>query len=146
MQGTREIGEPKLDFHRVPYDEYVHASTLHRLQQTLSDDPGPPVITSGPARLDAVDPLAPLSFAFSEPIDRLTITKSTFIVERSGTHFDPEVVNVFQSSVAPYPPGSDITLSDGTSGIVKDVKPDKLTQPIVYGLVFDRGSQPDVTR
>ena len=33
-------------------------------------------------------------------------------------------------------PGSDITLSDGTSGIVKDVKPDKLTQPIVR-IAFD---------
>ena len=40
---------------------------------TLSDDPGPPVITSGPARLDAVDPLAPLTFTFSEPIDRATL-------------------------------------------------------------------------
>ncbi|WBB66845.1 tryptophan 2,3-dioxygenase family protein [Micromonospora sp. WMMD812] len=34
-------GEPTLDFgDRVPYDVYTHASTLHRLQQPLSDDPG----------------------------------------------------------------------------------------------------------
>jgi tryptophan 2,3-dioxygenase len=33
-------GDPTLDFDCVPYDEYVHASTLHRLQRTLSDDPG----------------------------------------------------------------------------------------------------------
>jgi tryptophan 2,3-dioxygenase len=33
-------GDPTLDFDRVPYDDYVHASTLHRLQRTLSDDPG----------------------------------------------------------------------------------------------------------
>lgn len=33
-------GDPTLEFDRVPYDEYVHASTLHRLQRTLSDDPG----------------------------------------------------------------------------------------------------------
>ncbi|PXY23122.1 tryptophan 2,3-dioxygenase [Prauserella sp. PE36] len=33
-------GDPTLDFERVPYDDYVHASTLHRLQRTLSDDPG----------------------------------------------------------------------------------------------------------
>ncbi|MFD2416251.1 tryptophan 2,3-dioxygenase [Amycolatopsis pigmentata] len=32
--------DPKLDFDRVPYDDYVHATTLHRLQRTLSDDPG----------------------------------------------------------------------------------------------------------
>lgn len=34
-------GEPTLEFAaRVPYDAYVHASTLHTLQQTVSDDPG----------------------------------------------------------------------------------------------------------
>ena len=55
----------------------------------------------------------------------------TFIVERSGTHFDPEVVSVFQSSVAPYPPGTGVVLSDGSSGIVKEVRPEMLTQPIV---------------
>jgi tryptophan 2,3-dioxygenase len=34
-------GEPTLEFSgRVPYDEYVHASTLHQLQTTVSDDPG----------------------------------------------------------------------------------------------------------
>ncbi|GAA0911331.1 tryptophan 2,3-dioxygenase [Nonomuraea longicatena] len=32
---------PTLEFDQpVPYDTYVHASTLHSLQQTLSDDPG----------------------------------------------------------------------------------------------------------
>ncbi len=54
-----------------------------------------------------------------------------FIIARSGTHFDPEVINVFQSSVAPYPTGTDVTLSDGTTAIVKDVRTDKLTRPIV---------------
>ena len=34
-------GKPALDFaERVPYDTYVRASTLHRLQKPLSDDPG----------------------------------------------------------------------------------------------------------
>lgn len=32
---------PILDFDdRVPYDTYVHASTLHTLQQPLTKDPG----------------------------------------------------------------------------------------------------------
>ncbi|SCE94754.1 tryptophan 2,3-dioxygenase [Micromonospora haikouensis] len=40
-RAARNGGEPTLDFaDRVPYDAYVHASTLHRLQQPLSDDPG----------------------------------------------------------------------------------------------------------
>ncbi|MFF5988531.1 tryptophan 2,3-dioxygenase [Prauserella flavalba] len=39
-RAAANAGDPTLDFERVPYDEYVHASTLHRLQRTLSDDPG----------------------------------------------------------------------------------------------------------
>ncbi len=35
------LGEPTLDFAaEAPYDKYVHAGTLHGLQQPISDDPG----------------------------------------------------------------------------------------------------------
>jgi tryptophan 2,3-dioxygenase len=38
---ARNGGAPTLEFgQRVPYDAYVHASTLHTLQRTLSGDPG----------------------------------------------------------------------------------------------------------
>lgn len=40
-RATGNGGEPTLEFDdRVPYDVYVRATTLHQLQQTLSDDPG----------------------------------------------------------------------------------------------------------
>jgi tryptophan 2,3-dioxygenase len=40
-RAARNGGEPTLEFaERVPYDAYVQASTLHRLQQPLSADPG----------------------------------------------------------------------------------------------------------
>ncbi|GGM18442.1 MULTISPECIES: tryptophan 2,3-dioxygenase [Micromonospora] len=40
-RAARNGGQPTLEFtDRVPYDAYVHASTLHTLQQPLSDDPG----------------------------------------------------------------------------------------------------------
>ncbi|NLU80812.1 tryptophan 2,3-dioxygenase [Micromonospora sp. HNM0581] len=40
-RAARNGGEPTLEFtERVPYDTYVHASTLHQLQQPLSGDPG----------------------------------------------------------------------------------------------------------
>ncbi|WP_433529563.1 tryptophan 2,3-dioxygenase [Micromonospora sp. CA-263727] len=40
-RAARNGGEPTLEFaERVPYDAYVQASTLHRLQQPLSSDPG----------------------------------------------------------------------------------------------------------
>jgi HD-GYP domain-containing protein (c-di-GMP phosphodiesterase class II) len=55
----------------------------------------------------------------------------TFIVDGSGTHFDPDVVSVFKSFVAPYPPGTGVVLSDGTSGIVKEVHPNQLLMPVV---------------
>lgn len=54
-----------------------------------------------------------------------------FIVNRSGRDFDPDVVEVFRTSVAPYPPGTGVVLSDGTCGIVKEVRPDSVTLPIV---------------
>jgi len=40
-RAVANAGEPTVEFaDRVPYDAYVHASTLHSLQQTLSTDPG----------------------------------------------------------------------------------------------------------
>ncbi|MEV4201630.1 tryptophan 2,3-dioxygenase [Micromonospora globbae] len=40
-KAARTGGEPTLEFDgRTPYDVYVNASTLHRLQQPISDDPG----------------------------------------------------------------------------------------------------------
>ncbi|MFF5219153.1 tryptophan 2,3-dioxygenase [Micromonospora sp. NPDC000442] len=40
-RAARNGGEPTLEFaERVPYDAYVQASRLHRLQQPLSADPG----------------------------------------------------------------------------------------------------------
>ncbi|BCL13491.1 tryptophan 2,3-dioxygenase [Micromonospora sagamiensis] len=41
VRAARNGGSPTLEFtERVPYDAYVHASTLHTLQQPLSGDPG----------------------------------------------------------------------------------------------------------
>jgi HD-GYP domain-containing protein (c-di-GMP phosphodiesterase class II) len=53
------------------------------------------------------------------------------IVSRAGSDFDPEVVDVFRSSVAPYPPGTGVVLSDGYCGIVKEVRQEFVTLPIV---------------
>ena len=39
----------------------------------------------------------------------------------SGTAFDPEVVNVFNKVVMPYPPGYEVELADGRRGVVIDV-------------------------
>ncbi|MFI6820076.1 tryptophan 2,3-dioxygenase [Micromonospora sp. NPDC050187] len=40
-RAAANAGEPTVEFtDRVPYDAYVHASTLHSLQSTLSKDPG----------------------------------------------------------------------------------------------------------
>nr|MDT0662301.1 tryptophan 2,3-dioxygenase family protein [Micromonospora sp. DSM 115978] len=40
-RAAANAGEPTLEFpDRIPYDSYVHASTLHSLQQPLSRDPG----------------------------------------------------------------------------------------------------------
>jgi HD-GYP domain-containing protein (c-di-GMP phosphodiesterase class II) len=53
------------------------------------------------------------------------------ILEGSGTAFDPEVVEVFERLVAPYPPGVEITLTDGRRGIVARVGGGALHRPVV---------------
>jgi HD-GYP domain-containing protein (c-di-GMP phosphodiesterase class II) len=54
-----------------------------------------------------------------------------FVVAGAGQHFDPEVVEIFQSVVAPYPPGTCVVLSDGSIGLVTDVRPGAVRQPVV---------------
>ena len=54
-----------------------------------------------------------------------------FVVERSGRDFDPDVVDVFASFVAPYPPGTPVVLSDGSRGLVKEVRQHAVTTPTV---------------
>ena len=63
-----------------------------------------------------------------------------FIERRAGTDFDPEVVDVFKSFVAPYPPGTRVMLSDGYAGLVKEVRPDAVRQPIVRIIMDPSGA------
>jgi len=63
-----------------------------------------------------------------------------FIVTRSGSDFDPEVVDLFRSSVAPYPPGTPVVLSDGHRGLVKEVRQQAVRSPIVRIIVDPSGA------
>jgi HD-GYP domain-containing protein (c-di-GMP phosphodiesterase class II) len=54
-----------------------------------------------------------------------------FIISRSGVDFDPEVVDIFKSFVAPWPTGTCVRLSDGSTGLVKDVRPEAVRTPVV---------------
>jgi HD-GYP domain-containing protein (c-di-GMP phosphodiesterase class II) len=63
-----------------------------------------------------------------------------FILERSGTEFDPEVVEIFKAFVAPYPPGTRVVLSDGYCGLVKDVHNEQVTRPVVRIIVDPSGA------
>jgi HD-GYP domain-containing protein (c-di-GMP phosphodiesterase class II) len=53
------------------------------------------------------------------------------VLQGAGSQFDPEVVDIFRTFVAPYPPGTNIVLSDGRAGLVKEVRPEAVTRPIV---------------
>ena len=53
------------------------------------------------------------------------------VLDGAGTAFDPDVVEVFKRVVAPYPPGVEVTLSDGSRGVVSSVKTGKLYAPVV---------------
>lgn len=53
------------------------------------------------------------------------------IVRSSGRMFSPEMVQAFQKAIAPYSPGSLVLLSDGSYGIVADMKKGAPLQPKV---------------
>jgi HD-GYP domain-containing protein (c-di-GMP phosphodiesterase class II) len=53
------------------------------------------------------------------------------VVEGAGRLFDPELVVTFAETVAPYPPGLAVELSDGRRGIVADVPTDRISRPVV---------------
>jgi HD-GYP domain-containing protein (c-di-GMP phosphodiesterase class II) len=53
------------------------------------------------------------------------------IVEGSGSAYDPALVESFRKVVAPYPPGSEITLADGRRGVVVSVPAGELERPLV---------------
>src|SRR3954454_22514213 len=53
------------------------------------------------------------------------------IQQGRGTHFDPECVDAFLEIVAPYPPGTEVLLSDGRRGVVVEVTEGSLDRPVV---------------
>jgi HD-GYP domain-containing protein (c-di-GMP phosphodiesterase class II) len=53
------------------------------------------------------------------------------ITAGSGTLFDPDVAESFCRVVAPYPPGTQVDLTDGRSGIVVSVPESALDRPVV---------------
>ena len=63
------------------------------------------------------------------------------IVDGAGSDFDPEVVAVFKRVVAPYPPGNEIVLDDGSRGVVISVPEDRLDRPRVR-IGWDAQGQP----
>jgi HD-GYP domain-containing protein (c-di-GMP phosphodiesterase class II) len=55
----------------------------------------------------------------------------TIITQGEGSDFDPEVVSVFSRVVMPFPPGSEVELADGRTGLVVDVDPRAPYEPTV---------------
>jgi HD-GYP domain-containing protein (c-di-GMP phosphodiesterase class II) len=53
------------------------------------------------------------------------------VLDGAGRAFDPDVVDVFRRVVSPYPPGTEVELSDGSRGVVASVPPDKIDRPVV---------------
>jgi HD-GYP domain-containing protein (c-di-GMP phosphodiesterase class II) len=61
------------------------------------------------------------------------------ILEGCGTLFDPEVVATFCRVVSPFPPGTEVELTDGRSAIVVSVPDDAFDRPVVR--IIDGGQK-----
>lgn len=66
---------------------------------------------------------------YSEPME--PADAYDLIVSSSSTHFDPDIVRVFSRTIAPYPVGSVVTLSDGRMGIVTENYEGLITRPLI---------------
>lgn len=58
------------------------------------------------------------------------------LFEWGGTHFNPRLVEAFIKGVGIYPAGSLVRMESGRLGIVREVMPDRLLQPVVQ-MIFD---------
>lgn len=58
------------------------------------------------------------------------------LFEWSGTHFNPVLVRAFTKGIGIYPAGSLVRMESEKLGIVREVVPDKLLQPVVQ-LIYD---------
>lgn len=67
--------------------------------------------------------------AYKEKYDPVEVVE--FIYAKTGTMFDPQVVNSFLRSVVIYPVGSDVTLSDGRQAHVIKNRASYVTRPVV---------------
>lgn len=56
--------------------------------------------------------------------------------EWSGSHFNPRLVQAFIKGIGIYPAGSLVRMESGKLGIVRELVPDRLLQPIVQ-LIYD---------
>lgn len=63
-----------------------------------------------------------------------------YIIVHSGLQFDPELVRIFAQSVAPYPTGTGVELSNGLRGNVVRQNPVLPTRPVIR--VISQGDQP----
>jgi HD-GYP domain-containing protein (c-di-GMP phosphodiesterase class II) len=59
------------------------------------------------------------------------------VMEGSGTLFDPEVVDAFCKVVAPFPPGTEVKLTDGRTGIVAAIPEGTMDRPVVRVIEHD---------
>ncbi|MCL2169141.1 MAG: HD-GYP domain-containing protein [Defluviitaleaceae bacterium] len=54
-----------------------------------------------------------------------------YILANSGIHFDPAVVEVFYRTIAPFPVGMTVKLSNGLHGVVVKNNPNFMSRPLV---------------
>ncbi|MCL2620667.1 MAG: HD-GYP domain-containing protein [Defluviitaleaceae bacterium] len=53
------------------------------------------------------------------------------ILAQSGTHFDPDIVLAFRDTIAPYPAGITVKLSNGLHGLVVRNNPSFIARPLI---------------
>jgi HD-GYP domain-containing protein (c-di-GMP phosphodiesterase class II) len=136
------LGLALLDEHEVS----AHATAVVRWHHERWDGLGYPYRLAGDA-IPQFARIAAVADVYSALTTRRPYRAATapdvaleIIRQGAGTQFDTEVVDALCAVVAPFPPGSAITLADGRSGVVAAVQEGQLDRPLVRVLRDEAGT------
>jgi hypothetical protein len=76
----------------------------------IADDTTPPMVTTGPSRVDSFDPSGNISFTFSESMDADSVKSSLIVLDEDGKQVAGEVRISDRNQVATFVPTSPLQL------------------------------------
>ena len=141
MRKHPELG---FDFTKVVLEQPAHINRSVLCHHERYDGTGYPFRTSG-SEIPVFSQLIAMADVFDAMGSARIYKKANlategyeYVLGNSGHHFAPELVSVFAKTIAPFPVGITVLLSNGLHAVVVRNNPSFMTRPLVR--VFDENS------